>query len=75
MKKAAFHSSGRLDMDMYLNRFRLQRFVFTAENISFDITSFTWNLRVKQNVGALQNLLSYTLGNGLRIHSIQIFWS
>lgn len=65
MKKAAFHSSGRLDIEMYLNRFRVQRFVFTAGGTSFDITGFTWNLVIKENVGSLVNLLSYTLGNGL----------
>lgn len=65
MKKAAFHSAGRLDIDMLLNRFRRQRFVFTAGGLSFDITGFTWNLNIKTNVGAVPNKLSLTLGNGL----------
>ncbi len=65
MKKAAFHSAGRLDIDMLLNRFRQQVFEFTAGGIAFDITSFTWNLNIKKNVGANPNLLSLSLGSGL----------
>lgn len=65
MNKAAFHSAGRLDIDMFVNRFRVQRFVFLAEGLAFDISGFTWQLFIKTNPGDLRNIISLTLGNGL----------
>lgn len=65
MNKAAFHSAGRLDIEMFINRFRVQRFVFTVEAVPFTITGMQWQLVIKDNEGSLDNLLSLTLGSGL----------
>ena len=65
MADAQFHSAGWLDIEMFINRFRVQRFVFTADSIAFNITDFTWQLVIKDNPGARKNVLSLTLGNGL----------
>jgi len=64
MKKGAFHSSGRLDVEMLINRFRLQRFVFTADSVAFDITNFTWELNIRQNVGSWTKLVTLSTANG-----------
>lgn len=65
MNKAAFYSAGRLDVEMFINRFRLQRFVFTAEDLPFNVTGFQWQLVIKENEGAIPNLLSLSIGSGL----------
>lgn len=64
MNKGSFHSSGRLDVEMLINRFRLQRFVFTADSVAFPVISFTWQLNIKENVGAYTSLLTLSTGGG-----------
>lgn len=65
MNKAAFHSAGRLDIEMFINRFRIQRFVFTAGNVPFNVTGFQWQLVIKDNEGSLATLLSLSINSGL----------
>lgn len=65
MNKAAFHSAGYLDIELFISKLRVQRFVFSAASIDFPITSFTWQLVVKRTPGDRVNLISLTLGNGL----------
>ncbi len=65
MNKVAFHSAGEFDIDMFVNRFRVQRFVFLADSVAFNITGFTWQFVVKTNPGDLRNIISLTLGHGL----------
>lgn len=65
MNKGAFHSSGRLDVQMLIGRFRLQRFVFTADSTPFDVTAFAWSLNIKRNEGAYNSLLTLSIGSGL----------
>lgn len=66
MNKGSFHSSGRLDVEMLINRFRLQRFVFLADSLPFSVTAFTWQLNIKANEGSYSPLITLsTGGNGL----------
>lgn len=65
MNKAAFYSAGRLDVEMFINKFRIQRFVFTADEVPFTVTGFQWQLVIKENEGNNNNLLSLSIGSGL----------
>lgn len=65
MNNAALHSAGILNIELFVGRFRLQRFVFSAASIDFDVSAFTWQLLVKTNPGDRLNVISLTLGNGL----------
>lgn len=65
MNTAALHSAGILNIELFVGRFRLQRFVFSAASIDFDVSAFTWQLLVKTNPGERLNVISLTLGNGL----------
>jgi hypothetical protein len=65
MSKAAFHSAGKLDIELFVNKFRVQRFEFLVDSVELPVTGFTWQLVIKQNRGAIENLISLTLGNGL----------
>lgn len=65
MNKGYFHSAGTLPIVMFPDRFHVQRFVFTVDDLPWDITSFTWQLLIRSNKGNRENLLSLTLGNGL----------
>lgn len=62
MNNAALHSAGLLNIELFVGKFRLQRFVFSDD---FDVTGFTWQLLVKTNPGDRLNVISLTLGNGL----------
>ena len=65
MNNAAFHSAGKLDIELFINRLRVQRFVFTAASVELDVTNYTWQLIVKTNPGDRINKISLTLQDGL----------
>ena len=65
MSPASFHTAAWKDIELFIGKFRVQRFVFSAASIDFDVSSFTWQLLIKKNPGARTNIISLTLNNGL----------